>query len=89
MGKHETGYARVERDFYPTPAWVTATLIDVIDVKAKHIWEPACGDGRISEPLKAAGARVFSPTSRTVVMRHSTGCSISCHSGNRDCASTA
>lgn len=22
MGKHETGYARIERDLYPTPAWV-------------------------------------------------------------------
>ena len=60
MGKHETGYVRVERDFYPTPAWVTATLLDLIDIRSKHIWEPACGDGRMAEPLKTAGARVFS-----------------------------
>ena len=26
MGKHETGYARVERDLYPTPHWVVSAL---------------------------------------------------------------
>jgi hypothetical protein len=60
MGKHETGFVRVLRDFYPTPPWATAALLEVIDVRGKDIWEPACGDGRISEVLKAAGARVFS-----------------------------
>jgi hypothetical protein len=60
MGKHETGYKRVERDFYPTPAWVTESLLELIDVQGKHVWECACGDGRLSVPLKAAGANVFS-----------------------------
>jgi predicted RNA methylase len=59
MGKHETSYLRVDRDFYPTPAWTTAALLEVIDVAGKNIWECACGDGRMAEPLKAAGARVF------------------------------
>ena len=26
MGKHENGFARSERDFYPTPTWVTEAL---------------------------------------------------------------
>jgi hypothetical protein len=60
VGKHETGYARIPRDFYPTPAWVTNALADLVNVRGKHIWECACGDGRMSEPLKAAGAQVFS-----------------------------
>jgi hypothetical protein len=60
VGKHETGYARIDRDFYPTPAWVTETLADFISVQGKSVWEPACGDGRMSEALAAAGARVFS-----------------------------
>jgi len=60
MGKHETGYVRVERDFYPTPPWVTAALTEHVDVAGKYIWESACGDGRISEALIAAGARVHS-----------------------------
>jgi hypothetical protein len=60
MGKHEIGYARVERDFYPTPNWVTAELAGIIDIRSESIWEMACGDGRMSEALKAAGADVFS-----------------------------
>jgi hypothetical protein len=60
MGKHETGYVRVERDLYPTPPWVTTALTEIVNVAGKHIWEPACGDGRMSEALIAAGARVCS-----------------------------
>jgi hypothetical protein len=51
MGKHEIGYARIERDFYPTPSWVTAELTGIIDVRSRPIWEMACGDGRMSEAL--------------------------------------
>jgi hypothetical protein len=46
-------------DFYPTPAWVTLALI-------KHerfignILEPACGDGAMTEVLKATGCPVIS-----------------------------
>jgi hypothetical protein len=60
MGKHERSYARIERDFYPTPPWVTATLVEYIDIAGKDILEPACGDGRMSDALIAAGARVYS-----------------------------
>ena len=60
MGKHETEYERVERDRYPTPRWATEALLEVIDVRGKRLWEMACGDGCMSEPLKAAGANVFS-----------------------------
>jgi predicted RNA methylase len=60
VGKHETGYARIARDFYPTPSWVTNALLEFVDVRGKHIWECACGDGQMSEPLKMAGARVLS-----------------------------
>jgi hypothetical protein len=70
----EAGYARRERDFYPTEPWVTRTLIRYIDFHLWHlvdidnphddrriaetIWEPACGDGRMAEVLAAAGYRV-------------------------------
>lgn len=60
MGKHETGYARIERDFYPTPAWVIGALAEHVKFAGTHVWEPACGDGRMSEALKAAGASVYS-----------------------------
>ena len=60
MGKHETGYARVERDLYPTPSWVIAALAEHVDLRGLTVWEPACGDGRMVEALRAVGcARVY------------------------------
>jgi hypothetical protein len=60
MGKHETGHATVERDLYPTPSWVTELLSKLINIRGKDVWECACGDGRMSDALIDAGARVFS-----------------------------
>ena len=59
MGKHEVGFARVERDFYPTPSWVIEALAEHVDLAGMHIWECACGAGRMAEALKAAGASVY------------------------------
>jgi hypothetical protein len=59
MGKHETGYARVERDLYPTPHWVIAALGEHIDLHALTVWEPACGDGRMAEALRQRCVCVF------------------------------
>ena len=55
MGKHETGYARVERDLYPTPHWVVDALAEHVDLTGLTVWEPACGDGRMAEALRQAG----------------------------------
>jgi hypothetical protein len=55
MGKHGA-MPRVERDFYPTPAWVVEALAEHVELAGKNIWEPACGDGRMAEALKALGA---------------------------------
>lgn len=46
-------------DFYPTPKWATEALIDVEEFNGS-IWEPACGDGEMSEVLQRKGNRVFS-----------------------------
>jgi SAM-dependent methyltransferase len=59
MGKHERGYERQERDYYPTPAWVTRALLRVLDVRGLTIWEPAAGSGAMARELRAAGAEVF------------------------------
>jgi hypothetical protein len=60
MGKHETGYARVERDLYPTPNWVVSALAEHVDLRGLTVWEPACGDGRMAEALRLQGcARVY------------------------------
>jgi hypothetical protein len=55
MGKHETGYARVEPDLYPTPPWVVAALAEHVDLRGLTVWEPACGDGRMVEVLRQQG----------------------------------
>ena len=61
----EAGYIRRAGDAYFTPEWVTRALIAAIDFRPPGktraetlIWEPACGDGRMAEPLKAAGYTV-------------------------------
>jgi predicted RNA methylase len=46
----------VERDFYPTPAWVVEALAEHVKIAGKRVWEPACGDGRVAEALKTLGA---------------------------------
>ena len=55
MGKHEFGYARVERDFYPTPSWVVAALAEHVDLNGMIAWECACGDGRMASALRLVG----------------------------------
>lgn len=56
MGKHEVGYERVQRDYYPTPRWPVEALAEHIKFTGKRLWEPAAGDGRMSATLKALGA---------------------------------
>ena len=58
MGKHETGYARQDRDFYPTPDWPIEALAEQVELRGKRILECACGDGRMARVLEAAGAYV-------------------------------
>jgi hypothetical protein len=57
MGKHETGYARVERDLYPTPHWVVDALAEHVDLTGLTVWECASGDGRMAEALRQAGCK--------------------------------
>ena len=57
MGKHETGYRRMERDFYPTrEAWVTEALTSHLKIAAEAVvWEPAAGrDAVMAHQLRAA-----------------------------------
>ncbi len=48
-------------DFYPTPADVTCALLDYLTLlPGTHVWEPACGQGHISEVLKNYNLEVSS-----------------------------
>lgn len=61
----ESGYKRVARDAYFTPAWVTQALVDSVELTVAPwsrletlIWEPAVGDGRMANVLRRAGYTV-------------------------------
>lgn len=55
----KVGDKRQKEDFYPTPEYVTAALLDNYHFEGA-VWECACGDGRLSEVLKRRGYRVVS-----------------------------
>lgn len=38
-------------DFFPTQPWPTRALLERIDIRDKHVWEPACGGGHMAEVL--------------------------------------
>ena len=50
---------REKDDFYPTPPDMTHALL-AVEQFCGRIWEPACGDGAISEILRLAGHDVVS-----------------------------
>jgi hypothetical protein len=57
MRQRNLDYARQERDFYPTPAWVTEALLRRVSLP-NGIWEPCCGNGAMAQVLEAHGHRV-------------------------------
>jgi hypothetical protein len=59
VGKHEVGYERADKDFYPTPRWPTEALVGRIPVAGRRVWEPAVGRGDMAKVLEAAGAEVY------------------------------
>lgn len=52
-----TDGGRPKDDFYPTPPGATLALLQV-ETFDECIWEPACGDGAISDVLKSEGYKV-------------------------------
>ena len=58
MSQRDSGYERKERDLYETPEWVTEALLPHIR-PFMHVWEPACGSGKMVRALKAAGFAVW------------------------------
>jgi hypothetical protein len=61
-------------DFFPTPPWAAragAELIQAVDPDARFVWEPACGEGHIAEPL-----REYFKVYATDIHRY--GCNVQC-----------
>jgi hypothetical protein len=55
-------------DFFPTPPWATRALIECVfpvlgirqsDLAKVTVWEPACGEGHMAEPLSEYFGRVI------------------------------
>lgn len=51
---------RRELDYYPTQPDVTKALLDFLKLDYSNIWEPACGEGHMSEVIKSYGHSVIS-----------------------------
>ena len=54
MRQRNLPYTRQDRDFYPTPGWVTEALLRRVRLP-KGIWEPCCGNGAMAQVLEAHG----------------------------------
>jgi hypothetical protein len=54
---HISGHDRQSHDFYPTPPWVTETLLKHVALRGP-VWEPCCGDGAMTRVLEGAGHKV-------------------------------
>jgi len=54
---HISGYSRTDHDFYPTPSWVTASLLKHATLRGP-VWEPCCGDGAIARVIEQHGLAV-------------------------------
>lgn len=57
MSQRDSGYARIDRDLYETPEWVTEALLPHISLPAGQIWEPACGPGKMADVLERSLGR--------------------------------
>lgn len=51
-------FATVPRDLYETESWATEALERNVPVKDMLVWEPAAGNHKIADVLRARGARV-------------------------------
>jgi hypothetical protein len=60
LANASTTSARRDLDFYPTPPDVTHALMEFLDFPLATVWEPACGDGAMSEVLKNYADNVIS-----------------------------
>jgi hypothetical protein len=59
MTTTQSGYERQAHDLYETPTWVIDALAEVIPLRGRIVWEPACGPGKMVGALRARGATVI------------------------------
>ena len=54
--KRQSTEVSKDLQFYPTPQAVIDRVLSDIDLRGKRILEPSCGDGRIMDAMRKAGA---------------------------------
>lgn len=59
MSQRDSGYERIERDLYETPAWATQALVPHLPAYVKSVYEPAAGSGKMVRALGDAGYVVY------------------------------
>lgn len=76
MAQRDSGYARIARDAYNTPHWVSDALLSDIAggvrlPRGSIVWEPAAGTGQMVERIEAHGleciAADIAPTSTNMM----------------------
>lgn len=58
MSQRHSEYERMPDEWYPTPAWVTHTIIPWLERRAKYVWEPAPGKQHMATALRNYGFSV-------------------------------
>lgn len=48
-----------ELDYYPTPPFATRAMCEFIDLSRSIVWEPACGENYMADPLREYAAHVI------------------------------
>lgn len=58
MTRRASNFERVPFERYETPSWVLDALGEVVALRQRVIWEPACGTGKMVRALMERGAFV-------------------------------
>lgn len=59
IGGNLTSRKRQINDWYPTPANVTKSFLNYIDISNKNVWEPCAGDGAMLDVIKDYSSNVI------------------------------
>lgn len=65
-----SNYERKKNDLYETEAWATQLLIKHFPIRGMSVWEPAAGNHKMADVLRAAGAEVWTSDIATYSREH-------------------
>ena len=65
-----SGYERRHNDLYETQVWVTDVLLKHFPLRGRRVWEPAAGNHKMVDALRAHGAGVVTSDIKTYDRDH-------------------